>query len=575
MEPRHGFLLGLAVLALLVMASPAWAADTDVYVIRDGDTLIKIAGDHGMTVEQLIELNPELVATDYVAFHVGRTLRIPAREQKIGTVTAKCPNWYTVVEGDSLDSIAAAHDLDIDFLNLVNHGIRKRWGVGIQLCIPTEMKSALERQGASGGTKVPFSLSIAEAVPLRAGPSLFHVQKGTAVPDKQTFSAVGRNTEGTWLAVQAVPGKPVQWIPIAPVVSENFNHLPAYVSQSAPDTELLFDFLLEQTLYRISATGRIEFEVQSCGQENAFAITVGSWQQVVVCQELLLGMWETLDHFKAEFPSPLEYTVAATSAILAVVLHEYAHLVLDDSLARGGLDTLGETVAWSQRATGRYGPTFTEDIADLYATVFLIELAGKLDASVTTRGALPSSYVAAGPILMGYTLDSSEMPRWMEMLLDDGVHSLPHERLGASLCAVLDGAGPDLIQQLNRMSELHAVLLREASDPGRICLQNPQADVTAYATLKQEIETYFAGALPDWWYSGNDALDTATVQVNTAANLRAGPGTDHAIVGGRQRGDRVKPVARTPDGQWLRLANGSWIYASLVDYNPVDLPIVD
>lgn len=60
---------------------------------------------------------------------------------------------------------------------------------------------------------------------------------------------------------------------------------------------------------------------------------------------------------------------------------------------------------------------------------------------------------------------------------------------------------------------------------------------------------------------------------NVQANLRAGPGLQYAIVGGRNNGDRVHPIAQTQDGLWLELSGGQWIYAPLVDNQPTNLPI--
>ncbi len=61
--------------------------------------------------------------------------------------------------------------------------------------------------------------------------------------------------------------------------------------------------------------------------------------------------------------------------------------------------------------------------------------------------------------------------------------------------------------------------------------------------------------------------------VNVQANLRAGPGIQYAVVGGRNDGDGVHPIAQTQDGLWLELSGGRWIYAPLVDNSPTNLPI--
>lgn len=64
-----------------------------------------------------------------------------------------------------------------------------------------------------------------------------------------------------------------------------------------------------------------------------------------------------------------------------------------------------------------------------------------------------------------------------------------------------------------------------------------------------------------------DTLDygaTFVVSVTVNANLRAGPGTDFAIIGRMVTGQSVKIVARNADGSWFLLDNGGWVSAGLV-----------
>ncbi len=62
---------------------------------------------------------------------------------------------------------------------------------------------------------------------------------------------------------------------------------------------------------------------------------------------------------------------------------------------------------------------------------------------------------------------------------------------------------------------------------------------------------------------------------NTVANLRAGPGTEFEVVETVPAGTPVTVVGRNPAGDWLRLEDGSWIFANLVDNVPEDLPVVE
>jgi hypothetical protein len=61
------------------------------------------------------------------------------------------------------------------------------------------------------------------------------------------------------------------------------------------------------------------------------------------------------------------------------------------------------------------------------------------------------------------------------------------------------------------------------------------------------------------------------------ANLRAGPGTQYAVVGGTTGGQALlgdlAPVGISADDQWIALANGAWIYAELVRGAPPGLAV--
>jgi hypothetical protein len=55
---------------------------------------------------------------------------------------------------------------------------------------------------------------------------------------------------------------------------------------------------------------------------------------------------------------------------------------------------------------------------------------------------------------------------------------------------------------------------------------------------------------------------------NVAANLRAGPGTNFRILGLAPLGQALAVTGRNNAGDWLQLASGAWINASLVDNAP-------
>ena len=84
-------------------------------------------------------------------------------------------------------------------------------------------------------------------------------------------------------------------------------------------------------------------------------------------------------------------------------------------------------------------------------------------------------------------------------------------------------------------------------------------DLSGVAELRSDLQSQLAH-LPD-------------ATVNFASNLRGGPDTDFPVIGLKHNGDRVKPFARTADDQWIKLAQGAWIHAALLNDVSLDLPL--
>jgi LysM repeat protein len=116
-------------------AGPAYADDGTVYVVRAGDTLIRIAARYGLTATQLATANG-LRWNAWV--YVGQRLRIPG--------TASTPSapaqttsggTYTVRPGDTLIGIAARHGVSVSQLAVANGLRANAWVyVGQRLRIP-------------------------------------------------------------------------------------------------------------------------------------------------------------------------------------------------------------------------------------------------------------------------------------------------------------------------------------------------------------------------------------------------------------------------------------------------------
>lgn len=61
--------------------------------------------------------------------------------------------------------------------------------------------------------------------------------------------------------------------------------------------------------------------------------------------------------------------------------------------------------------------------------------------------------------------------------------------------------------------------------------------------------------------------------VKTAANLRAGPGTNYAKNGSAAVGQALDIIGRNTAGDWYQLASGAWIAAFLVSNAPASIPV--
>ena len=110
----------------------------DYYTVKVGDTLESIAKEHGTTVDAILLKNPKLIDTDSV--EAGETIEIPkAHASQIPPPPATCSGrYYTVVAGDSLYLIAQRNNITLDALLAANPQITDpaRISVGQVICVP-------------------------------------------------------------------------------------------------------------------------------------------------------------------------------------------------------------------------------------------------------------------------------------------------------------------------------------------------------------------------------------------------------------------------------------------------------
>ncbi|NLW47889.1 MAG: LysM peptidoglycan-binding domain-containing protein [Firmicutes bacterium] len=102
-----------------------------VYIVRRGDTLASLAREFGTTEALIRRENPFLII---IGLRPGLPLCIPAPQPR------PCPGFfYTIVAGDTLFSIAARFNTNVQAILRANPGLDpNRLFIGEQICIPTQ-----------------------------------------------------------------------------------------------------------------------------------------------------------------------------------------------------------------------------------------------------------------------------------------------------------------------------------------------------------------------------------------------------------------------------------------------------
>lgn len=98
--------------------------DTDIYIVKRGDSLWKIAKDFNTTVEELINLNN----LSTINLQIGDQLLVPKQEDVDGI--------YIVKNGDTLWSIAKKNNVSVDDIKEINNLTSNLLSVGQQIIIP-------------------------------------------------------------------------------------------------------------------------------------------------------------------------------------------------------------------------------------------------------------------------------------------------------------------------------------------------------------------------------------------------------------------------------------------------------
>lgn len=114
---------------------PTTPSTSNVYNVKNGDTLYSIAGRYGITVDSLKTANN--LTSDNLK--IGQQLIIPSTSSNTGTTT------YTVKSGDTLYGIATKYGVSVDDIKRANNLSSNLLQIGQKLTIPSS-------SGGSGGT---------------------------------------------------------------------------------------------------------------------------------------------------------------------------------------------------------------------------------------------------------------------------------------------------------------------------------------------------------------------------------------------------------------------------------------
>jgi LysM repeat protein len=89
------------------------ADDLTTYMVAEGDTLASIAARYSITVEAILEVNPDI--DDPAVIVPGQAIFLPQEAEE--------PTRYTVEEGDTVESIVIDHDVTVEAIMMANPDI--------------------------------------------------------------------------------------------------------------------------------------------------------------------------------------------------------------------------------------------------------------------------------------------------------------------------------------------------------------------------------------------------------------------------------------------------------------------
>lgn len=135
-QRRGWYVAGLTLLLALLWTGTVWAqtGSGSTYIARGADTYHAIASRHGITIQQLADLNPGISV--YSRPFYGQSLRVPTAAL-IGPVPRYCPKLHIVNPNETLQWLGGAYGVPVSELaSLNNMYVHTPLYPGYVLCLP-------------------------------------------------------------------------------------------------------------------------------------------------------------------------------------------------------------------------------------------------------------------------------------------------------------------------------------------------------------------------------------------------------------------------------------------------------
>ncbi|HEX2908859.1 MAG TPA: LysM peptidoglycan-binding domain-containing protein [Phototrophicaceae bacterium] len=127
MSPRKILIIALMLAAALLIVAPA-AAQQTVHVVQPGENLFRIALQYGVGMDAIAQANG---ISNTAQIYAGQQLVIPNYDAAPAVVenpmVAVAPDYHTVQDGETLDSIALMYGLTVEQLMQSNNLFDRNW----------------------------------------------------------------------------------------------------------------------------------------------------------------------------------------------------------------------------------------------------------------------------------------------------------------------------------------------------------------------------------------------------------------------------------------------------------------